>query len=179
MKKPLLIIFAIFIIGFSMLEQQKKQFIGQLINLGESLVRIVNENTRDKLLGEEELALFQLVDDVTQNEQVLYVLIMDHKNIIKAHSSMEEVNKAYTAPEVIRYLNRGNEIVTGVMRHKGKEALFFETPIIYQKLKVGTLYLAISQEKVFKNICTENCFTAYQPLVFSNFFTFDIWCGCY
>ncbi len=148
----LLIFFVIFTISFSMLQQQRKQFIGQLIDLGESLVRIVSYNARDKLLGEEDLALFQLMDDVAQNEQVLYALVVDHKDIIRAHSRIEEVNETYAPPKKIRVLRQENDIITGVIMRHGEEALFFENSISYQKVKVGKVYLAISQEKVFENI---------------------------
>jgi adenylate cyclase len=148
----LLIFFVIFTISFSMLQQQRKQFIGQLIDLGESLTRIVSYNARDKLLGEEDLALFQLMDDVAQNEQVLYALVVDHKDIIRAHSRIEELNKTYSAPKNIRVVRRGNDVITGVIVHNAEETLFFENSISYQELMVGKVYLAISQEKVFESI---------------------------
>ena len=148
----LLIFFVIFTISFSTLQQQKKQFIGQLIDLGESLTRIVSYNARDKLLGEEDLALFQLMDDVAQNEQVLYALVVDHQDIIRAHSRIEEVNETYSSPKKIRFVRRDNDVVTGIIMHNGEEALFFENSISYQKLTVGKVYLAISQEKVLESI---------------------------
>jgi adenylate cyclase len=148
----LLIFFVISTISFFMLQQQKKQFIGQLISLGESLARIVSYNARDKLLGDEDLALFQLMDDVAQNEQVLYALVVDHKDIIRAHSRIEEVNKTYSSPKKIRVVRRGDDVLTTVIRHDGEETLFFENSISFQKLVVGKVYLAISQKKVFENI---------------------------
>ena len=134
------------------MQQQKKQFIGQLIDLGESLTRIVSYNARDKLLGEEDLALFQLMDDVAQNEQVLYALVVDHQDIIRAHSRIEEVNETYSPPKKIRFVHRDNDVVTGVIIHNGEEALSFENSISYQRLTVGKVYLAISQERVLENI---------------------------
>jgi adenylate cyclase len=135
-----------------MLQQQKRQFIDQLISLGESLALIVSYNARDKLLGEEDLALFQLMDDVAQNEQVLYALVVDHKDIIRAHSRIEEVNKTYSPPKNIRVIRRENDVTTGLIMHDGEETLFFENSISYQRLMVGKVYLAISQERVFENI---------------------------
>ena len=79
----LLLVLVISIISFSMLEKQKKQFIDQLIVLGESMLHVVAENAPDKLLGEEDLALFKLVKDISQNEQVVYALITDKKGNIK------------------------------------------------------------------------------------------------
>jgi adenylate cyclase len=38
-----------------------------------------------------------------------------------------------------------------MISHEGKEALFLEAPIVYQKLNVGKVRLAISQERVIEN----------------------------
>jgi len=155
----MLILLAISTTSFFILERQKKQFIGQLVNLGESLVRILGNNARDKLLGEEDLALFQLVNDVAQNEQVLYALIVDHKNVIRAHSKIEEVNKPFSPPRVREPFRHAKDGRAGIISYEGKDALFFERPIVYQKIKVGKVYLAITQEKVLQNIKDARTFT--------------------
>lgn len=148
----LLIFIVIATISLSMLARQKKQFAAQLINLGESLVRVIASNAGDKLLGDEDLALFQLVDDIARNDQVIYALIVDKKNTIKAHSRIDAVNKLFISPNSTRDVKRENDVITRMIVHAGAEALFFEKPIIYQKLKVGTVYLSISQVKVLQNI---------------------------
>jgi len=148
----LLIFLVIFTISFSMLNRQKAQFIGQLINLGETMAHVAASNASDKLLGEEELSLFQLLNDIAQNEQVLYALITDGKGIIKAHSTIEEVNKAYLPPKNSIFLKEADMVKVSSFMHDGEEILFFEKPITYQKLKVGEVHLAISQKKVFQNI---------------------------
>jgi len=148
----LLIFLVISTISFSMLSKQKKQFIGQLINLGESMVHIAASNAPDKLLGKEDMALFQLVKDISQNDQVIYALIIDEKNIIKAHSNIEEVNKAYSSPKKLIFIKETNNVRMSSFIHNGEEILFFEKPITYQKLKVGKVLLAISQKKILENI---------------------------
>lgn len=148
----LLILFSISAISYSMLRKQREQFIGQLMNLGQSMVHIVAKNAPDKLLGEEDLALFKLVNDIAENEQVLYALIIDAKNIIRAHSRIEEVGKAYVAPKNIRFIQKGSDLVIRNIIHDGVEVLFFESPITYQKIKVGEVHIAISQKRILENI---------------------------
>ena len=48
----ILILVVISIISFSILKKQKAQYIGQLIDLGEGIVRMVANNAPEKLLGE-------------------------------------------------------------------------------------------------------------------------------
>ncbi|MBE9594511.1 MAG: adenylate/guanylate cyclase domain-containing protein, partial [Proteobacteria bacterium] len=148
----ILIFLVVFTISFSILNRQKKQFIGQLINLGESTVHIAASNAPDKLLGGEDLALFQLVNDIAQNDQVMYALITDKKDIIRAHSTIEEVNKSYSPPKNIIFVKETNNVKVSFFVHGGEEILFFETPITYQKFNLGKVFLAISQKKILQNI---------------------------
>lgn len=161
----LLILLVIFAISFSILKEQKKQFIGQLMNLGESMLRIVANNAPDKLLGEEELALFQLVKDIAENEQVLYALITDKKNIIKAHSNIEEVNKVYSAPKNVIFIEESNEMKISSFANNKEDILFFEKPITYQTLTVGKVYLAISQKEILQKIHGAKIFTLVLTLI--------------
>lgn len=148
----LLLFLVISLISFSMLKKEKLQFTRQLIDLGESMARITAGNASDKLLGEEDLALYSLVDDMAKNDQVIYALITNERNIIRAHSTIEEVNKPYSPPEDITFLKKGSDVKVSSFVHNGEETLFFEKPIIYQKLEVGKVRLAISQRKIIENI---------------------------
>jgi adenylate cyclase len=122
------------------------------MNLGKSMVRIATNNAPDKLLGEEDLALFKLVNDIAENEQVVYALIIDEKNIIRAHSQIDEVSKAYLPPKNIRFVKKGSDLRISNIIHDGEEILFFESPITYQQIKVGEVHIAISQKKILENI---------------------------
>lgn len=147
-----LIFLVIFAISFSILREQKRQFTAQLIDLGESMVRIAANNAPDKLLGEEELALFQLVKDIAENEQVAYALITDKKNVIKAHSSIDEASKVYTAPRNLTLVRQDDEVKISSFVDNEKDILLFEKPITYQELTVGRVHLAVSQEAILQKI---------------------------
>jgi adenylate cyclase len=148
----ILILLVISIISFSILSKQKKQYLGQLINLGESLARIAANNAPEKLLGEEDLALFQLINDIAKNKQVIYALITDQKGIIRADSRIDNVNKAYSPPKDLSALREISGVTLSSF-HRGSEELFlFEKPITYQKLEVGEVHLALSQRGILENI---------------------------
>ena len=147
-----LILVVISIISFLILKKQKEQYLSQLINLGQSMVRIVANNAPEKLLGEEDLALFQLVKDIAGNEQVKYVIITDQKNVIKAHSHIDKVNKTYSPPEDVLLFSEIDNVKVSTFFLGREEVLLFEEPITYQKLRVGQVHIAISQKRILENI---------------------------
>jgi sigma-B regulation protein RsbU (phosphoserine phosphatase) len=148
----LVIIVVISVSSFFMLKKQRVQFREQLIALGESLVRITSEQAPDKLLAEEELTLFQLIKDVTAEEQVLFAFIADSKNVIKAHSDSDKINSKYTPSPARQTAPKNNEPIVSSFQKDGAEILYFEKPITYQNIRVGTVGLAISQHEIIENI---------------------------
>ena len=147
-----LILLVVVVIGFLMLGQQRRQFTSQLMDMGESMVRIALNNAPDKLLSEEDLALFQLLNDIAENEQVVYALIADNHGVIKAHSRLEQVGKPYAQPKKIHLIRKKVELTISAIDHNETELLFFEAPIKFQDIKIGMVRLAISQEKIITSV---------------------------
>lgn len=152
-------------ISFIILWEQKQQFVSQLTDFGESLVRIAASNAADKILGEEDLVLFQLAKNLAQNEQVLFAVITDHKKIIRAHSRMENLGLPYEPPEKAVILQATGPVRKSVIRLGEEEALYFETLVRYQNLKVGEVHLAVSQAKILKSLSDAKFFVVMLTLV--------------
>ena len=161
----LVIVVVISISSFFMLKKQRAQFRDQLVALGESLVRITSEQSPDKLLAEEELTLFQLIKDVTAEDQVLYAFIADSKNVIKAHSDPEKINSKYTPSPAATSGPRHDEVIVTSFSKDGAEILYFEKPITYQTIRVGTVALAISQHEIIENIESAKSFISILTVI--------------
>lgn len=143
----LVILVVISTISYYMLRQQKEHFTDQLISLGRSLARITAEQAPDKILAEEELTLFQLIKDIAAEKQVVYALIADSENTIKAHSDSNKINQPYQAPTETEVRIGSDGVRVSNINQGEEELLFFEKPITFQKIRVGTVALAISQVK--------------------------------
>ena len=148
----LVILVVISTISYYMLRQQKEHFTDQLISLGSALVRITAEQAPDKILAEEELTLFQLIKDIATEKQVVYALIADSQNNIKAHSNIDAVNSPYQTPLDPAVKTGPDGVRVSRIDQGGEELLFFEKPITFQKIRVGTVALAISQVKTRSHI---------------------------
>ena len=147
---PVLVI--IVAVSLTILDRQTKQFTRQLVSLGESMARVMASNAGDKLLGDEDLALYQLVDHIADNDRFLFALVVDNRQIVRAHTLINEVNKPFKPPSTTDVIKREKGIAVSRIGQGDKAALFFETPIIYQKLVVGKVCLAISQADISRNI---------------------------
>ncbi|MBW2366907.1 MAG: HAMP domain-containing protein [Deltaproteobacteria bacterium] len=140
------------IISLTMLAKQKQQYIDQLIDFGVDIVKIAAHNSPDKLLSEEEVSLFQLVKDISENEQVRFAMIVDTRKRIVAHSQFERVNTTYSPPENLELIDERDETTISSFTDGGEPLLHFRQPITYQKLQVGIVVLALTQQTLFDTI---------------------------
>jgi len=161
-----LILLEIAVISFVVLEKEKTQYVEQLIGLGESTIRILTTNTPDKLLGEEDLALYKLMEDVTQNEQVVFAMVTDSENVIRAHSDLERVDHVFSAPADLTFMKQINGFILSSFRYRGAETLLFETTLTYQNLEVGHVRLGLSTAQIIQNIREAKVFFFWLGLTF-------------
>ncbi len=148
----LVILLVISAISYSMLKKQKEQFTEQLMDLGQSMIRIVANNASDKLLGEEDLALFRLVHDIAETEQIVYADIIDEQGIVRAHSRINEAGQPYVPLKKTHIVKKEDGLIISRIVDEGEECFFFEAPITFQKIRVGEVHIAISQKDLLENI---------------------------
>jgi len=82
-----------------------------------------------------------------------------------AHSLMEMVGKPYTRPEEAKRIGAGNDVRASMIRYGEEELLYFEMPVVYQKLRVGGVHLAISQKKIAENLREAKIFILVLTLI--------------
>jgi adenylate cyclase len=116
------------------------------------MVRLAASNAPDKLLAEEELALFRLVNDIAENEHVVYALITDQDDMIKADSRVDEVDKVYLPPSGLVSSGTVNDVHISSFDQGPEELLLFEKEVTYQDLKVGVVRLVISQKGILQSV---------------------------
>lgn len=153
------------IISVAILRKQVEDFREQLISLGESLVSITAENAPDKLLIEEDLALFQLVQDVAALDQVHFALIADADGLIKAHSINTKKNTRVAPPPEYTFLRIDRQIRIGRFIEGEKEYLYFEKKLTYQTVQVGMVALAVSQQKILETVASAKRYIFFLTLI--------------
>jgi adenylate cyclase len=142
------VLLVVSIISLTMLSKQKRQYVDQLIHFGIDVVKIIAHNAPDKVLGEEEVSLFQLVKDISENEQVRYALIVDTQNRIVAHSDIEQSNRVYTPPDKLELIEERPPTRIFSFTDGKETLLLFRQPITYQNLRVGEVILVLSQQMI-------------------------------
>jgi adenylate cyclase len=146
------ILLIVSIISVTMLIKQKRQFTEQLISFGMSVVKIIAHNSADKLLGEEDVALFQLLKDIAENERVRYAMILDNHQKIVAHSIFDKANTVYHPPPHLTAIDERDGVTISGFTDNKEALLLFQSPITYQKIKVGEVILVVSRQAIYDTL---------------------------
>lgn len=147
-----LVVGASLVVSFTLLKRQEARFVEQLLSLGEGLTSLAANNAGDKILGDEDLALFQLVKDIAQDDQVLFAAITDQKGVVRADSRMEQINHPLELPSDLTRFKSSKGVRIRTFTAGSSQALLFEKPVLFQGVRVGTVYLAITQARIQENI---------------------------
>lgn len=155
------ILLEIAVISVVVLEKEKRQFVDQLVGLGEGMVRILTTNVPDKLLGEEDLALYKLMEDMSRSEHVVYAMVTDEKNVVRAHSDLDQVGGTQSPRSDLTFVRDLRGVIVSEFEHQGEEVLLFESPLTYQGLGVGRVHLALSKQQILTNVREAKLFFFY------------------
>lgn len=139
-------------ISMSVLQRQRLQFTEQLINFGGTLARYAASSTPENLLEEAELPLYQLVSRIAKNREVIYALIVNSREMIRAHSDIHQVGGRYRVPPGTELLRSEGDLKVQRHRSPGEELLLFTVPVVYQGLKIGKVHLCLTTRYIEASI---------------------------
>lgn len=128
-------------ISTSILKRQRVQFTNQLVKFGSTMCRYAARNSPEDLLEEAELPLYQLVSDIAKNEEVVFALIVNSDEIIRAHSDIKQVGNSYVVPVNSQQITKQEGLELRSFQKGNENRLLFSTPVLYQGLKIGEVYL--------------------------------------
>jgi len=148
----LLIIAVTTSVSLYILQKQKEQFFEQLIQLGETLVRVAARDIPSKLLADEELSLHQLVNAIASNQQVSYALITDTDGNIVAHSNLQTERTRYNPPPDLTEYRQSEAVRISTFNDAGDASFLFQQPITMGGKELGSVMIAVSQQSISENV---------------------------
>jgi eukaryotic-like serine/threonine-protein kinase len=121
----------------------------QVIDSGAALAKLVAQQTAVPVLGQNWVPLESFVADASARGTFDYLAVTDHDHVVKAATAKELVGKAYAPlPGATTVVKASDFTASSVSLPDGRDAMLFETPILFQKTEIGRLYLGVSQDGV-------------------------------
>ncbi|MEW8512816.1 MAG: protein kinase [Candidatus Thiodiazotropha sp.] len=115
------------------------------LDSGGSLAEFIAVESVEAVLIQDWVALETFVHEIKQRQQISYLKIVDHKQVLRASTSIEEVGKKQEAAEGIKLLREDEGMVISEKELNDEMVFDFQAPLVFQKKQVGMVQLGLSQ----------------------------------
>lgn len=137
---------------------QRDTFTKQMTRLGYTIVSNLSHNSSVPILENDEASLNILLEDVSKIEDIAYVIILDKKGTIMAHSDVNKADKPYEPLSNAKLIEKAGDLDIQKFKEGGRDLLDFSMPVKFNKITVGYIHAGISLEPLQKKISRARLF---------------------
>ena len=151
-----IIITTISVPSFFILSHQKEKLYKQTVEIGKVSINYFTNNASIPLLEDNILRLNSLIKDASHVEGILYAIIIDHNQTIKAHSDINKIGKTFEMfPKTEDVRREGDLTYYNFFSISGEHVLNLTRPILFKKKELGKVYVGVSIDFIEKLIHKE------------------------
>ncbi|MCU7906321.1 MAG: protein kinase [Candidatus Thiodiazotropha sp. (ex Epidulcina cf. delphinae)] len=126
-------------------QKQVDAMIELALDSGGSLAKFIAIESAEAVLIEDWVAVETFVHEIKERQQISYLRILDHRKMLRASTSSDEVGETLDNAEPMQILREDEGIVISE-RAWGDEMVFdFQAPLVYQNKHIGGVQLGLSQ----------------------------------
>ncbi|MES9831263.1 MAG: protein kinase [Candidatus Thiodiazotropha sp. DIVDIV] len=134
------------ILGSFLVYQKQVDTMTELtLDSGSTLADFIAIESAEAVLIQDWVAVETFVQEINGRQQISYLRIFDHKRILRASTSLDEVGESLdiSVPDKILREEKGMMISEGVW--EGDDVFDFQAPLLFQNKTIGGVQLGLSQ----------------------------------
>jgi adenylate cyclase len=148
-----IIITTIFVMSFFMLSQQKERLYRQTVKIGKVSLNYFSSNSPVPLLEDNILRLNTLIKGASAVEGLVYAIIVDHNQIIKAHTDINKIGKAFEKFTNMEDVKKEQDVIYfNYYSKSGEHILNLNRPVLFKGKKLGQVHVGVSIDFIEKLI---------------------------
>jgi serine/threonine-protein kinase len=120
----------------------------QVLDSGTSLAKFVAVHSALPVLGQNWLPLRVFVDDAQSRRSFDYLAVVDHDNVVQASTLPALIGRPFRAPAASERMVAEPDVTVSSATIGGHPVYLFDTPILFQKVEIGRIYLGIDRSGV-------------------------------
>ncbi|MCU7935127.1 MAG: protein kinase [Candidatus Thiodiazotropha sp. (ex Dulcina madagascariensis)] len=126
-------------------QKQVDAMIELALDSGGSLAEFIAIESAEAVLVQDWVAVETFVYEVKERQQISYLRILDHRKILRASTSPDEVGKTLDSAEPMRILREEEGIVISEREWNNEMVFDFQAPLMFQNKNIGGIQLGLSQ----------------------------------
>ncbi|MBW2180745.1 MAG: HAMP domain-containing protein [Deltaproteobacteria bacterium] len=148
-----IIITTIFVMSFFILSQQNERLYRQTVKIGKVSLNYFSSNSPVPLLEDNILRLNTLIKDATSVEGLLYAIIVDNNQIIKAHSDINKIGKPFEKFTHMEDVKKEKDVTYfNYYSNSGQHVLNLTRSVLFKGKKLGQVHVGVSIDFIEKLI---------------------------
>jgi len=148
-----IIITTVSVMSFFILRQQRERLYNQTLQIGKISLNYFSSNAAIPLLEDNVLRLNTLIKDAANVKGLLYAIIVDHNQIIKAHTNVNKIGKKFEKfSKITDKKKEGDVSYFNYDLPSGKHVLNLTRPIVFKNKELGEVHVGISIDFIEKLI---------------------------
>jgi adenylate cyclase len=141
----IIIMVAVLILSAVILNRQKARLYDQTIKIGLVSLQYFGSNARIGLLEDDIIKLNSLIKEATTVEGLLYAIIVDNRNIIKAHTDLGKIDHDFKGfGDVGEKQRKGDVTYFNYFLPAGQKILNLTQPVVFKNKKLGEVHVGLS-----------------------------------
>jgi adenylate cyclase len=148
-----IIIITIFVMSFYILSQQRERLFNQTLKIGKVSLNYFSGNASIPLLEDNILRLNTLIKDANHVEGLLYAIIVDQNQTMKAHTDINKIGKTFKKFANITDVRKEEDVTYfNYFSESGEHVLNLTRPILFNKKELGEVHVGVSIDFIEKLI---------------------------
>jgi len=149
----------ILILSFVTLARERDQLYLQTVKMGQVSLNYFENNARIPLLNDDVLRLNTLIKEAASVEGILYAVIVDRQQVIKAHTDYGKIGTTLQPFEGAKEVRRDQNIdYFNYTLPSGTHVLNLSKPILFKGKQLGVVHVGISLDFIKNLIRKETIF---------------------
>ena len=148
-----IIIITILVMSIFILSQQRERLYNQTLKIGKVSLNYFSGNSSIPLLEDNILRLNILIKDATHVEGLLYAIIVDQNQTIKAHTDINKIGKTFKKfANITDVRKEGDVTYFNYFSESGEHVLNLTRLILFNKKELGEVHVGVSIDFIEKLI---------------------------
>jgi len=147
----MVVAFTMLLCGSFLYKAQQKTIINQAFNYGGSLVKFIAVESAESVLSEDWASVERFVQNTVERQNFSYLTVIDHNNIIRGSTEVRLIGQTYKKLTDAVLIETRPELTITAHTIQHISVLDFSTPIVYQRTKIGRLYLGLPRAPLEKS----------------------------
>lgn len=132
------------------IHKQFQAMTNQMYEYGDSLVKFVAAESAVPVLSEDWISIELFVKEASERQDFNYLTVVDHKGIVRGTTNANNIGKSYQPVNTDQTDKSKVSLVTVYQQvfNQNARIIDFESPILFQNKKIGSVHLGISQKSL-------------------------------